>query len=245
MSGRRRRGWRKKRRRGITAGLLCECSCGGGPPVAYTHLQDPPPPAPRHPPLRFGAPPAAASICRARGARRRQRRRAQVAAPPHDHGEGGTDEQALEEGEWRRGETHHRVLDLRRIASGAGPTITLPLRPSLLSWPAQLCLRSSRRKDKQGERRRRIGGRRRGRHGIGERKLSVKLGFSFFERREHVPSLSQTNGPTQARAQPSCTQNKQKPVQKKLPHPTAVVKSGMWLGKTNDPDSFAPLRPPG
>jgi hypothetical protein len=75
---------------------------------------------------------------------------------------------------------------------------------------------------------------------VGERKL-VKLGFSFFERREHVPSLSQTNGPTQARAQPSCTQNKQKPVEKKLPYPTAVVKSGIVAGEMTRPDRFAPF----
>jgi hypothetical protein len=30
-----------------------------------------------------------------------------------------------------------------------------------------------------------------------------------------------------------------------LPHPTAEVKSGIEGGKTNEPDSFAPLRPPG
>lgn len=71
------------------------------------------------------------------------------------------DELALEKGEWRRGRTHHCVLTrdaplLPRLASRAGPTVTSTLRPSLLSsWPVQLCLRSSRRTDKQGER---IGG---------------------------------------------------------------------------------------
>jgi hypothetical protein len=94
-----------------------------------------------------------------------RRGRAQVAAPPYDHAEGGTDELSLEKGEWRRGGTHHRVLT--RITTPAPPIqsradshLHAAPQPPLLLAGAALPSSSSRTlsppyTDKEGER---IGG---------------------------------------------------------------------------------------